>query len=87
MRITRRAFCQSGSAAVAGTLLPGFPALGQATKVGRSVPSAIRAVKLDGSATSIEAAALRELSAKLQRPRSELLADAIRAYARRFKEP
>ena len=68
MRITRRAFCQSGSAAVAGTLLPGFPALGQATKVGRSVPSAIRAVKLDGSATSIEAAALRELSGSLDGP-------------------
>jgi hypothetical protein len=37
--------------------------------------------------TSIPASAdrlLRELSNRLERPRSELLADAIRAYARRY---
>ena len=65
MRLSRRAFCQSSSAAVAGTLLPSFPTLGQATTAERSVPSEIRAVKLDGAVTSIETAALRELAGSL----------------------
>src|SRR5688572_25392336 len=68
MRLSRRAFCQSGSAVVAGTLLPVFPALSQAGTAGRQLPSTVRAVKLDGSATSIEAAALRELSGSLDGP-------------------
>ena len=65
MRLSRRAFCQSSSAAVAGTLLPAFPALGQAQSAKRLVPSEIRAVKLDGTGTSVEAAALRELAGSL----------------------
>jgi FAD binding domain/Berberine and berberine like len=62
MKLSRRAFCQSSGAAVAGTLLPSFAVLGQATKAGRQLPAAVRAAKLDGRATSIEAAALRELA-------------------------
>ena len=77
MRLSRRAFCQSGSAAVAGTLLPVFPVLGQATPAGRDVPSAIRAVKLDGTATSIEAAALRALAGSLD---GQLLLDGDFGY-------
>jgi FAD/FMN-containing dehydrogenase len=65
MRLSRREFFQSSSTAVAGALLPVFPALGQATKARRSLPSEIHAVKLGGTATSIEAAALRELADSL----------------------
>jgi len=65
MRLSRREFFQSSSAAVAGALLPGFTALGQTTTAKRSLPAKIQAVKLDGSATSIEAAALRELAGSL----------------------
>ncbi len=46
-------------------LLPGTPALGQATSAARLVPSEIRAVKLNGAVTSVEAAALRELAGSL----------------------
>ena len=65
MRLSRRRFFQSGSAAVAGALLPGLPALGQTTTAKRSLPSRIHALKLDGASTSIEAAALRELAGSL----------------------
>ena len=65
MRLSRRQFCQSSSAAVAGTLLPGYTALGQTTTAERSVPSAVRAVKLNGADTSVEVAALRELAGSL----------------------
>lgn len=77
MKISRRAFCQTGSAAVAGSLFPGFPALGQATAAGRNVPAAVPAVKLDGTATSIEAAALRELAGSLD---GQLLLDGDFGY-------
>jgi FAD/FMN-containing dehydrogenase len=65
MKLSRRAFCQSSSAAVAGSFLSNFPALGVTTTTERAMPSAIRAVKLDGTATSVEAAALRELAGSL----------------------
>ncbi|MGH8223918.1 MAG: hypothetical protein ACREQZ_13195, partial [Woeseiaceae bacterium] len=65
MRLSRRAFCQSSSAAIAVALLPGTPALGQAASAARLVPSEIRAVKLNGMVTSVEAAALRELAGSL----------------------
>jgi FAD/FMN-containing dehydrogenase len=66
MTLSRRAFCQSSSAAVAAAaLLPGAVALGQAQTAARSVPAEIRAVKLNGTGTSIEATALRELAAGL----------------------
>ena len=85
MKISRRAFCQTGSAAVAGSLFPGFPALGQATAAGRNVPAAVPAVKLDGTATSIEAAALRELAGSLD---GQLLLDGDFGYdgARRIHD-
>jgi hypothetical protein len=66
MKLSRRAFCQSGSAAFAAALLPGADAFGQANPDPRSAPSEVRAVKLDGSATSIDGAALRELSGSLE---------------------
>ena len=56
MRFSRRAFCQSSSAAVALAWLPGTPALGQ-DKAARSIPSKVRAVKLNRTETSIQAAA------------------------------
>jgi hypothetical protein len=62
-KLSRRAFCQS--AAVAAALLPGARALGQSKTAARSIPSEIR-VKLDGTATSIEAVALRELAESLE---------------------
>jgi FAD/FMN-containing dehydrogenase len=65
MKLSRRTFCKSGSAAAAVAMLPSAGAFGQANVAARSVPSEIRAVKLDGSATSIEGAALRELAGSL----------------------
>ena len=46
-------------------MLPGAVALGQAAASSRSVPFEIRAVKLNGAVTSVEAAALRELAGSL----------------------
>ncbi len=71
MRFSRRAFCQTGSAAVIAAALPGQVALGRATASSgtlpsRSVPSEVRAVKLSGAATSIEGAALKELAGSLE---------------------
>jgi hypothetical protein len=65
MKLSRRVFCQSSSAVVAGSFLPIIPALGVTTTAERAIPSTIRAVRLDGTATSVEAAALRELAGSL----------------------
>jgi FAD/FMN-containing dehydrogenase len=77
MTLSRRAFCQSSSATVAAALLPGAHALGRAKDAARSVPSEIRAVKLNGAATSVEAAALRELAGSLE---GQLLLDGDFGY-------
>ena len=77
MRLSRRAFCQSGSAAFAATALPGTVALGQTVASSRFAPSEIRAVKLNGAATSVEAAALRELAGGLD---GQLLLDGDFGY-------
>ena len=66
MRLSRRTFCQSSSAAVAATLLPSALARGQAKAAARSVPAEIRAVKLNGTVTSVEGAAVRELAGSLE---------------------
>jgi FAD/FMN-containing dehydrogenase len=63
MTLSRREFCHS--AALAAGLLPSAFAFGQAKPAARSIPSSIRAVKLNGTATSLEAAALRELAGSL----------------------
>jgi hypothetical protein len=65
MLLSRRAFCQTSSVAFATVVLPGAHAFAQAAPALRSVPSEVRAVKLDGSATSVEGAALRELAESL----------------------
>ena len=77
MKLSRRAFCQSSSAAVAASLFPGAVALSQATHSSRAIPSEIGAVKLNGAATSIEAAALRELAGSLD---GQLLLDGDFGY-------
>lgn len=63
--LSRRAFCHSSSAAVVAAVLPGASALSQSTVSSRRVPSAIRAVKLNGAVTAVEAVALRELAGGL----------------------
>lgn len=77
MRLSRRAFCQSSSAAVVAAALPSAVALGHAAASTRFVPSEIRAVKLNGAGTSIEAAALRELAGSLD---GQLLLDGEFGY-------
>ncbi len=77
MTLSRRAFCQSSSVAVAAALLPSALAHGQAKAAARSVPSEIRAVKLNGTVTSVEGAALRELAASLD---GQLLLDGDFGY-------
>jgi FAD/FMN-containing dehydrogenase len=65
MMLSRRAFCRSGSAAAVVVALPGAPAFAETQAATRSLPSEIRAVRLNGAVTSIEAAALRELAGNL----------------------
>jgi len=65
MGISRRQFCQSGVATACAGLLPGTVVFGQARGSGRSLPAKIDAIKLSGSATAIEGAALRELAEAL----------------------
>jgi FAD binding domain/Berberine and berberine like len=77
MTLSRRAFCQSGSAAIAAAVLPIADAFGQAKPAARSIPSEVRAAKLDGSGTSVEGAALRELADSLD---GQLLLDGDFGY-------
>lgn len=77
MKFSRRAFCQSSSAAVVAAALPSAVALGQAAASSRFAPSEIRAVKLNGAVTSVEAAALRELAGSLN---GQLLLDGDFGY-------
>lgn len=55
-------------------------------KLGRPAHADDPPVLLSTSIPSSVDGTLRDLSAKLGRPRSELLADAIRAYARRYPD-
>jgi FAD/FMN-containing dehydrogenase len=77
MKLSRRAFCQSGSVAFVAAALPNAVALGQTVASSRLVPSEIRAVKLNGEATSVEAAAVRELAGSLD---GQLLLDGDFGY-------
>jgi hypothetical protein len=65
MKLSRRAFCRTSSAAMAAAVLPTTVAISQARHSTASIASQIRALKLNGATTSIEAAALRELAGNL----------------------
>jgi hypothetical protein len=65
MRFARRRFCQSALAISSASLFPNAVVLGQSATASRTIPSEIRAVRLDRRDTSIEGAAVRELAESL----------------------
>ena len=66
MKFSRRRFFQSALTASSVSLFPGSLVWGQAAKSSRAFPAEIAAVKLNGTDTSIEGAAVRELAESLQ---------------------
>jgi hypothetical protein len=65
MRISRRRFCQSALAISSASLFPDTVVFSQSATSSRTIPSEIRAVRLNRTDTSIEGAAVRELAESL----------------------
>ena len=65
MRFSRRRFCQFALAVSSASLFPNTIVFGQSATSSRTIPSEIRAIRLNRTDTSIEGAAVRELAESL----------------------
>ncbi len=65
MHFSRRRFCQSALAISSASLFPNTVVFSQSATSSRTIPSEIRAIKLNRTETSIEGAAVRELAESL----------------------